>query len=256
MDKYFNDRFHYPVIIFHEADTRKYLLDITSWSKSYIIFQEITFKLPKFIPLDFIPEIQCPGRVDLGYNNMCRFHSKLVYEQPIMRILDYAWRLDDDSELLSPVETDVFQYMQQNDIEYGYHIIDEDNPKCVVGLWKAARQYVTSINITTQFFHQWEEPQLLFYNNFELSKVSFWLSEQYQEYIEHLDQLGGIYYHRWGDAPIKTIAISMFMPKRKLRNFRNISYGHKSYHNHRDFNLTGYWKHVLDKFNHRFEILV
>ena len=168
-----------------------------------------------------------------------------------MKLIDYVWRLDDDSDLLSPVEVDVFQYMQQNDIEYGYQMIVVDAPHCMVGLWDAARQYVASNNITTQFFHQWSDIQM-FYNNFELSKLSFWLSRQYQEYIEHIDQLGGIYYNRWGDAPIKSIAVSMFMPKRKLRNFRNISYQHNSYRNHWDANHTSFWKYTL-ALSQRFE---
>ena len=228
LDKYFNDRFHYPVIIFHEANARKHLIDITSWSKSYIVYQEISFKLPSFIPSNYKYK-NCTIK-STGYRHMCRFHSKLVYEQPIMRLLDYAWRLDDDSELLYPIEVDVFQFMHQNDIEYGYQLVTNDSARCVVGLWDAARQYVTDYNITTQFFHQWGDTRM-FYNNFELSKMSFWLSKQYQDYMEYIDQLGGIYYKRWGDAPIKSIAISMFLSRRKIYNFKFISYKHQKFRN-------------------------
>ena len=228
LDRCFNDRFHYPIIIFHEPDARNHLRLITSWSKSYIVYQEITFKLPSFIPSSYRYE-NCTSH-SRGYRHMCRFHSKLVYEQPIMRLLDYAWRLDDDSELPYPIEVDVFQFMYQNDIEYGYQVVIEDEARCVDGLWDAARQYVADNNLTTQFFHQLGDRRM-FYNNFELSKMSFWLSKQYQHYINYIDQLGGIYYRRWGDAPTKSIGLSMFMPKRKIHNFTFVSYKHSWYLN-------------------------
>ena len=227
VDKYFNDRFHYPVIIFHEPNARNDLFNITSWSTSYIVYQEITFKLPPFIPVNYKFK-NCTYR-SRGYRHMCRFHSKLVYEQPIIRLLHYAWRLDDDSKLLSQIEVDVFQFMQRNSIEYGYQVIVEEDARCVDGLWDAARHYVTDNNITTQFFQQMEGR--VFYNNFELSKVSFWLSKEYQDYMEYIDQLGGIYYKRWGDAPIKSIALSLFMPRQNIHNFTSISYNHLWYWN-------------------------
>ena len=244
LDKYFNDHFHYPVIIFHELDNRKHLLNVTSWSKSYIVFQEITFSLPSFIPHKFEHK-NCDFNTTLGYRHMCRFHSKLVYEQPIMRLIDYAWRLDDDSELRSSINVDLFLYMQQNDIEYGYQVVTLDNAQCVAGLWDAARQYVKNKNIHAEVFHQWEN-RWMFYNNFELSKVSFWLSQQYQGYIEYIDQLGGIYYSRWGDAPIKSIGVSMFMPKRKIHSFSFISYRHSGFWNPWNPPAIRYYLHTID----------
>ena len=39
-----------------------------------------------------------------------------------------------------------------------------------------------------------------------------WMSRDYANYIEYIDRTGGIYYYRWGDAPIKSIAVTMFLP--------------------------------------------
>ena len=33
-----------------------------------------------------------------------------------------------------------------------------------------------------------------------------------QAFIEHMDQSGGIYYHRWGDAELHTLTVALFMP--------------------------------------------
>jgi len=66
----------------------------------------------------------------------------------------------------------------------------------------------------------------MFYNNFEISALSLWTSQQYQDYIDYIDLLGGIYYHRWGDAPIKTIAVTLFLRKEETHLFTNVSYKH------------------------------
>ena len=48
------------------------------------------------------------------------------------------------------------------------------------------------------------------------------MSQEYQEFIEYIDHLGGIYYRRWGDAPIKTIAVSMFVPRNNTHKYADI----------------------------------
>ena len=41
---------------------------------------------------------------------MCRFHSNLIYQQPIIAELEYKLRLDDDSLVTSPIEYDLFRW--------------------------------------------------------------------------------------------------------------------------------------------------
>ena len=99
VDKYFNNKFHYPVIMFHEGDfTTEHRQRVENSTKSDVYFQNLTFALPDFITGP-VAKMQC-GK-DIGYRHMCCFHSKLIYELDIVQNLDYIWRLDDDSFIMS-----------------------------------------------------------------------------------------------------------------------------------------------------------
>ena len=168
IDKYFNDKFHYPVILFHEGDfTAEHRQRVENATKSDVYFQTLTFALPAFITGP-VAKMQC-GK-DIGYRHMCRFHSKLIYELDIVQNLDYIWRLDDDSFIMSDVIYDVFRYMSEHDLLYGYKIINNDKARCVVGLWKKTTRYIEQHNITTQFFKAWRENKI-YYNNFKISSI-------------------------------------------------------------------------------------
>ena len=67
----------------------------------------------------------------------------------------------------------------------------------------------------------------MYYNNFEVSALSLWRSPDYQHYIEYVDSLGGIYYYRWGDAPIKSLAVALFVPSTKIHQFTDVPYQHR-----------------------------
>lgn len=228
IDKNFNSKFSYPVIIFHESDLISFIPSIRNLTTSDLFFQEISFYLPDFIDKPVKFGIPCLSHI--GYRHMCRFHAKGVFQTPIMRGLDYYWRLDDDSLLLRDISYDVFSFMRQKHLVYGYNWQNLDSYQCTYGLWNATRAYINDTKLRTQFFNEWRDPQI-YYNNFEISDLSLWLSKDYANFIDYIDKLGGIYYHRWGDAPIKGIAVSMFVPKSKLHKFSDIGYQHRSFIN-------------------------
>lgn len=226
LDNYFNNKYQYPIIIFHELEPTILpdRLIIRSRSNSTIYFQTVNFTLPYFIPKNFTQQ-HCVSM--LGYRHMCRFHAKGIYDQPIIEGFEYAWRLDDDSKIRKPVFSDLFIIMQKNRYKYGYVRSVYDRPPCIRGLWETCQLYITNFSINTTFFRE-VRSGYCFSNNFEISQISFWLSDNYRKYIDYIDKTSGIYYNRWGDAPIKTIAVSMFVPKSQVYKFPNISYSHQS----------------------------
>jgi len=157
---------------------------------------------------------------------MCRFHAKLVYEQAITVGLEYAWRLDDDSFFTRPINYDVFAHMKQHHLTYGFVKTYRELPMWTQGLWETVNEYIADNKLKTQFFKNWPK-NLMYYNNFEVSDMSLWNSPAYRKYVEYIDRQGGIYYHRWGDAPIKSIAVAMFVPRKKTYDFKDIGYIHQ-----------------------------
>ena len=228
VDAYFNTNFRYPIVIFHETDLIPLKETLRNYTTSDLYFQQVNFSIPSFLTKPVVFDIPCISAI--GYRHMCRFNAKLVYEQSIMQGLDYHWRLDDDSYLLRPVTFDPFVFMRKKDIIYGYQWMHYDNSDCVKGLWEATEKYIKDNDIKPQFFDQWPKPRL-FYNNFEISRLDVWTSPFYKKYIDYLDKLGGMYYHRWGDAPIRGLSLSLFVPMNKTYLFKEIGYRHTSFKN-------------------------
>jgi len=220
--------FDYPVIVFHEADSR----DLLGWMfrkhvHIRLFFQEVRFDIPGHINASAVVfNITCLSY--LSYRHMCRFHAKQVYEQAILVGLEYMWRLDDDSLLPLPINYDLFVFMQRHHFQYGYIKIHMDSYDCTIGLWEAVKRYEKLKHLKSPYFHKWTEPKI-FYNNFEISALSLWTSKQYQDYINYIDQLGGIYYYRWGDAPIKSIAVMLFLREEATHLFADVTYQHGNF---------------------------
>ena len=49
------------------------------------------------------------------------------------------------------------------------------------------------------------------------------------KFFDHLDQAGGFYYERWGDAPVHSIGAALLAPKDKLHFFREVGYRHEPF---------------------------
>ena len=225
--------FDYPVIVFHETDSRDLMHRTVRKQHANIrmFFQEVWFDIPAHVNATLgRVSIGCRGFA-IGYRHMCRFHARQVYKQPILVGLEYIWRLDDDSQLLSVINYDLFAFMKSHRFKYGYIATDLDTAECTMYLWEAAKFYKKLRHFESQYFNRWTAPHI-FYNNFEISALSLWTSYRYQDYINYIDLLGGIYFHRWGDAPIKTTAVTLFLREQDTHLFTNISYRHQHISRH------------------------
>ena len=52
----------------------------------------------------------------------------------------------------------------------------------------------------------------IYFTNFFISRVDFWSSAEVQGFLDAVNRSGGIYAHRWGDAPIQTAALRLYAP--------------------------------------------
>lgn len=76
--------------------------------------------------------------------------------------------------------------------------------------------------------------------------MDFWRGEAYQQFFDFLDRKGGFYYEvyrflflrgartkrdvqRWGDAPVHSIAVSLFLRKEQTHFFSDIGYRHEPF---------------------------
>ena len=53
----------------------------------------------------------------------------------------------------------------------------------------------------------------IYFTNFFVSRVQWWFRPEVQQYLRAVDASRGIYVHRWGDAPVQTVALELFASK-------------------------------------------
>lgn len=251
LDKNFNDKFHYPVIIFHEDFTQSLMNELHSSTRSQLHFEQVKFEVPDFLDKKDIPEYVFAGGFEfpIGYRNMCRFMSGTVYKNPSLRDYKYYWRLDTDSFILDDIDYDVFDFMEKNQLVYGYIHIMEEEPEVIVGLWEATVEYMNKNYIQPQFLDKFirngEWDKSYYYTNFEISNLDFWRSQEYMDYFDFLDHKGGIYKYRWGDAPIHLLGVSMLVPEEKVHKFSDIPYQHQQFIN--NYSVKPSMKRILKR---------
>jgi hypothetical protein len=195
-------------------------------------YQEIEFNIPGYSKdiLDSICEYYPhpthgngpiawghPG-FTLGYRHMCRFFSGEIYKHDVFKNYDYYLRLDTDSFLLTPLNYDIFKWAIENECYYGYiaPAVQKDNPKVIEGLWETVNKIIPN-NI---------EEGLMYYTNFELGKTSWFTQNEYMEFYDHLDKTGGFFTKRWGDAPIKYLAVNLLMNPKNIFPVHGFTYQH------------------------------
>lgn len=65
-----------------------------------------------------------------------------------------------------------------------------------------------------------------FWSNFEIARLDFFRSKEYNDYFDAMDKSGGFWYERWGDAPIHSLAAGLFLEPEQIHYFRDIGYRH------------------------------
>ena len=85
-------------------------------------------------------------------------------------------------------------------------------------LWNHVVQYINDNEIKSELLplltnkYNWYN-LCHFWSNFEIANLDIFNNDDYENFFQYLDNLGGFYYERWGDAPIHSIAIALFLQK-------------------------------------------
>ncbi|RKP35264.1 nucleotide-diphospho-sugar transferase [Dimargaris cristalligena] len=176
-----------------------------------------------------------------SYRHMCRFESGFFFRHPLLAEFDYYWRVEPGVQFTCAIDYDPFVFMHERDIKYGFTISLKEIPATVESLWPATLDYMRQnramvpIDNTLAWVVDPDIPSTYnlchFWSNFEIASLAFFRSEQYLSYFNHLDRAGGFYYERWGDAPVHSLAATMFLRRDQIHWFQDIGYVHASYEN-------------------------
>ena len=234
--KNYNNTFRHDIIIFYDSKfpfLEKDQQDIIK-NRSEISFKLLSgdlWSLPNFITLNSKDWIE--PHVPVGYRHMIRWYGILIYKYLID--LGYEWyvRLDDDSLIHSEINYDMFKFMYDNNYEYGFRAYSNDHIMVSNNLIELCDTYIKKNNITPTFLNrftrEWKTKEyniLGYYNNFLVSKLSFWINDDVQKFLKEIDNSGYIYTKRWGDLIIQAVTIQIFMNRNKLYHFNDWCYEH------------------------------
>ena len=168
----------------------------------------------------------------LSYHQMCRWNSGMFYKHPALENYRYYWRVEPKVQFFCDVDYDVFRYMHDYNVTYGYVINLYDAPASIPNLWPVTQQFVAShpsyvaqnnmlgwLTDTRRQDHTEEAKGYStchFWSNFEIGDMEFFRSQKYEDYFNYLDRNGGFFYERWGDAPVHSIALGLFEDAAKV----------------------------------------
>ncbi|KAB5518038.1 alpha-mannosyltransferase [Coniochaeta sp. 2T2.1] len=65
-----------------------------------------------------------------------------------------------------------------------------------------------------------------FWSNFEIARLDFFRSKEYEDFFQMMDKSGGFWMERWGDAPIHSLATGILLAPRDIHYFRDFGYRH------------------------------
>eukprot|EP00913_Durusdinium_trenchii_P026452 g24818.t1 len=90
---------------------------------------------------------------------------------------------------------------------------------------KMMRRLTDALVLRDTYWHEWN--RVLFMNDIEITKLSWFQSERYQDFFQFLDSVGGFWLYRWGDHAVRTIAIALFLDPDLLMRMQ-VPYGHQN----------------------------
>ncbi|KAF9069601.1 glycosyltransferase family 15 protein [Rhodocollybia butyracea] len=190
----------------------------------------------------------------VSYRNMCRFNSGFFFQHELLQQYRYYWRIEPDVKFFCDLDYDPFLYMQEHEKVYSFTISLFEWEPTIPTLWQTTKggflswvtptqlspavsfidfiaeypQYVENHNAMDFLSNDGGKSYNLchFWSNFEIADMDFWRTEAYTAYFNYLEQKGGFYYERWGDAPVHSIAAALFARRDQIHFFRDIGYRH------------------------------
>jgi hypothetical protein len=232
------------------------IMSIRSYCRSLITFQEVDkddFKLP-----DNIDEERLKLCVDTKitsywrnekYRMMCRWW--LVHFPKYSKNYEYVMRLDDDSIIEEPIK-DLFKLMNEKKLVYSSNITRQDCGICCYGMKQFflnlfndeeskkkinknfVKQYINtkvfepfmkllSINKKVLQFSVENfvlDTPIMYYNNFFITKTSFWEKPDVKKTIGEIDRDGSMFYYRWGDSPLQSLIVLLLAKESEVETFK------------------------------------
>ncbi|KAG2054616.1 glycosyl transferase [Suillus hirtellus] len=245
----FNRKFNYPWVFLNDepfsTDFKRRVSVLTDADVSFGLVPHEHWVQPDWIDEERAQE----GRNKLvrqgviyggsvSYRNMCRFNSGFFFRHELLTPYKWYWRVEPDVRYYCDLDYDPFLFMEDHDKIYGFTISMPEWEPTIPSLWSTVKnfvaeypQYVSPDNSMDFLSDNAGDSYNMchFWSNFEIADMDFWRGEAYTKFFEYLENTGGFYYERWGDAPVHSIAAALFTRKDQIHFFKDIGYKHAEF---------------------------
>ena len=237
---------------------REIVLSIRRDFRHLISFKQIDeedFTVPQHIDIKKVQQIidikPVPYWRNLNYRLMCNFWINHFHKYT--GDYDYIMRLDDDSIIEEPIHNNFFQVLHDKNLVYMSNIVHVDCGICnfqmkdlFENLFPNKKEYLKKLFISSKIPYSMKklyeniaeiqgilgkdfatgktnrdietDMPIMYYNNFFVTSTAFWKRPDVCDVISKINENGGIFYYRYGDAPLQTLIVSMFEPEGSCRS--------------------------------------
>ena len=193
-----------------------------------------------------------------GYRHMIRLYAIGIWGIVARHGYKYMMRMDEDSFLLDPIKYNVFQRMQDEGRDYVYRAAVWEGGADTAKFFAMVRRYLQSKNVTptwlldpcgpngtagsagTQALARSAEKLYYgrcgniygFYNNWFATRIGFWLEPDVQTFLAFAAASNTVYTRRWNDILWQSVAVQTYLPRARVRLWRDFSYEHATFRSH------------------------
>lgn len=151
------------------------------------------------------------------WNLFVRNYALISGDSLLDKLVNYDH--DVETEFMNSVEIEhllsTYQYTSEEDLD--------------TGLIRTLIERATKKPPTVEDKFDNEEYNLChFWSNFEIARVDLFSTGLYASYFEFLEQSGGFWSERWGDAPVHSLGLGMMLNAEDVHYFRDIGYQHST----------------------------
>lgn len=163
-----------------------------------------------------------------SYRNMCRFQSMNFYNHPAMAEYKYTMRMEPGVEYMC--NFDPFSELNEG-VKYAFALSLLEYQDTVPTLFKTYLEYEREEDYRSKklfdFINDGAGGYNLchFWTNFEVISLEWVRSEKYNTFMQHFDSALGFYTERWGDAPVRTLAVVELLDPNEVQ-WLDIGYYH------------------------------
>lgn len=263
LEDHFNRWFHYPVVFMNDQaftpEFKEAVGKVVSGETKFEVIGKEYFGYPDWMDETTGKEmVKANGELGVhkggmeSYHHMCRFYSGKFYDVPALKEYKWYWRVEPHVQFSCAITYDPFRLMREKKKKYGYTIALWELDNTVPELFRAVSEFKEMKRIrTTTLWKAFIRPTWMpwglrwlkagqplhdvngdmwnlchFWSNFEIGDLDFFRSKDHREFFEHLDNRGGFYSERWGDASVHAFAAALLLQPEELHHFQDFGYYH------------------------------